>query len=372
MKLVSIWPSPWDYRLRDGIFESGFSIRGSFKRAYNLWRERAAKVGFSLHTWDMRPVEEAKVLWFINLTKTKKEFMDIKKKYPTAVTVLQINESPLLAPYMFHEENQRLFDYVVTYNAHGINKSGHIHYHLPITIEKVDGNMPFSERRHVCIINSNRVEGWFGIRQNGIAGLPGIGSAFNGWKICLNDLFVNHNNGLYQDRRRLCRNAEKIPGLHFDIYGYGWSGEQISWFPLYPNKPYSRLVQKRIEDKIKVASKYRFNIAYENYRGNLGYIDIKIFDSIMAGSVPVYLGEERITDYVPEECFVDARKFKSQRHLLEYLRDCPEEEWKRMRDAGQDFIRSDKIKPFTDEAFAERMVEVLKIIDRNGRVTNGG
>ncbi|WCJ59708.1 glycosyltransferase family 10 [Fontisphaera persica] len=88
----------------------------------------------------------------------------------------------------------------------------------------------------------------------------------------------------------------------------------------------------------------------------------KIFDALFAGSVPVYLGEERITDYIPSECFVDVRKYKSIKELLLYIKYCPEHEWQRMYDAGQEFIRSEKIRPFTDEAFAERMMEVLKTV----------
>ena len=80
----------------------------------------------------------------------------------------------------------------------------------------------------------------------------------------------------------------------------------------------------------------------------------------MAGAVPVYLGEEKIADFVPVSCFVDARNFRSQRDLLLYLRGCPESEWQAMRDAGQAFLQSEKMHPFTDEAFAERMVGILK------------
>ena len=42
-------------------------------------------------------------------------------------------------------------------------------------------------------------------------------------------------------------------------------------------------------------------MAYENFRGRRGYISEKIFDALQAGSVPVYLGEERIAEFVPEK-----------------------------------------------------------------------
>ena len=70
-------------------------------------------------------------------------------------------------------------------------------------------------------------------------------------------------------------------------------------------------------------------MAYENFRGRRGYISEKIFDALHAGSVPVYLGEERIAEFVPQQAFVDARNFRTRRELLAYLQSCSEPEWTR-------------------------------------------
>ena len=78
--------------------------------------------------------------------------------------------------------------------------------------------------------------------------------------------------------------------------------------------------------------------------------------------MPVYLGEERIAEFVPREAFVDARNFRTRRELLAYLQSCQEPEWSEMRQAGQNFLHSDAFHLFTDEAFAERMTDVLKKI----------
>jgi len=324
-----------------------------------MWRDAAAKAGFELNTWDMKPVASADVLWFINLPRTKREFLAARLKASRAKTVLQLNESPLLSPLMFHPQNQRHFDYIVSYDADKCDDVKTFAYRLPTTVTFPSRNPAFGDRKILCMVNSNRVEGWLGMRQRGLDGLPGIGRLFTGWHVEAADIFFPLRGSLYGERRALCREAEKFLPAFLDIYGSGWNGEQISWCPLYSNRPYQCFRKRFVEDKIEVMCDYRFNVAFENYRGRRGYIDIKIFDSFLAGSVPVYLGEERITDYVPAECFVDARKFKTYRDLLEYLRDCPEKEWRNMREAGQEFIHSDKIKPFTDEAFAERMTEIL-------------
>ena len=101
-------------------------------------------------------------------------------------------------------------------------------------------------------------------------------------------------------------------------------------------------------------------MAYENFRGRRGYICEKIFDALQAGSVPVYLGDERIVEIVPKEAFVDARDFRKSRELLAYLQSCPETKWQAMRQAGQQFLGSAAFQSFADEAFAKRMNDVLR------------
>ena len=148
-----------------------------------------------------------------------------------------------------------------------------------------------------------------------------------------------------------------------DVYGTGLDGEQIPWCPLYPNRPYRNRVEGLVtRDKKQIVDEYRFCIATENYAGRRMWIGEKMFDAFFAGTVPVYLGEESIADWVPQDSFVDMRRFKTDAGLLEYLRDCKEAEWKTMRDAGQAFLASDKMRSFTDESFAERMVHILKVI----------
>jgi hypothetical protein len=104
---------------------------------------------------------------------------------------------------------------------------------------------------------------------------------------------------------------------------------------------------------------YRFSIAYENFEGSRGYISEKIFDSFSAGTVPVYRGDAGIHDYVPREAMVRADDFRNEEELLRYLQGCPEAEWLRMREAGRLFMASGAFHPFTGEAFADRMMEVL-------------
>jgi hypothetical protein len=113
-------------------------------------------------------------------------------------------------------------------------------------------------------------------------------------------------------------------------------------------------------EKKHVVDQYRFCIAYENFEGDRGWIGEKIFDCLFAGTVPVYRGDADIHRQLPRDCMVHGLDFKNEHELLLYLANCPESEWRPMRQAGQRFLASEAFRPFSDEAFAERMMDVLK------------
>jgi len=361
-KKVLIWPSPWNYRLNNDMFNGGYSLRGSYLRSFRLWREVAEANGFELNTWDMHDLSEADVLWFIDLPTHRSTFESARRQAPKAKTVLMICESPILGPHFFHRSNQEPFDCVVTYEK--VEKDGdnkRYQYFPPLTLEEPETKIPYPDRKLLCMVNTNRVEGWFAVRQGGLTGLPVIGRLFNGWDVAASDLLFPTRGDLYSERRKLARAADEFAEDGIEFYGKGWNGEKISWCPFYVNRPYRCFKKAFVEDKIELFSGFRFTIAFENWRGSRGYIDgYKLFDGFVSGSVPVYLGEERIADYVPPEAFVDARHFASYRDLLLYLKSCPQSEWEAMREAGQAFLKSEAAKRFSDETFAERMVEILK------------
>jgi hypothetical protein len=362
VKQVLVRPSTWNNRPNNDMFRRGYGFCGAYRRAFALWQELAAANGFELNTWDLKPLEEADVVWFIDMPAAKREVAEARKKAKRAVFVLQVFESPILGPHFCHRKNHELFDAVLTYDRAGCDESRYFLYCLPNTPEFPKCDRPFADRKVLCMLNTNRVEGYFAIRKEGLAGLPVIGKVLGGWRLSLGDLLRPTRGDLYKERRKLARAADLLADNPLDIYGRGWQGEQISWCPLFRNAPYRCARAGAVEDKLDLLAGYRFAVAFENYRGSRYWIGEKLFDALFAGTVPVYLGEERITDFAPAACFVDARDFRSYRELLLYLRDCHESEWQAMRDAGQAFLRSEKMHPFTDGAFAERMVGILKKI----------
>ena len=362
MKKVLIRPTFQDW-CGNQLFTTGTSWQGLYRGAFSTWKEKALALGIQVDTWDHAPLDTCDLLWLIDLPASKKEFEQIRSGLrPGTPIVLQIFESPAIAPFGLISANQKQVSAVVTYEIPNGSpgNSKHFYYHLPVPIVLPFKNPPFSQRKGLLMYYSNRVSGFWAIRQPGLAGLPLFGRMLAGWECPLSLVTELSRGDLYGERRALAREAETCTPGFLHLFGPGWNREQISWCPLYPNRPYRgwRLTPK--VSKHELSTEYRFVVTYENFRGSHGYISEKIFDALQAGSVPVYLGEARIAEFVPREAFIDARNFHSRRELLRYLQSCPEREWEAMREAGQKFLDSAAFRSFTDDAFAERMTDVLR------------
>jgi len=362
MKRVLIRPTFQDW-CGNQLFTYGTSWQSLYRGAFSAWKEKAMGLGIQIDTWDQAPLESCDLLWLLDLPPSRKQFEQICSRLrPGTPITLQVFESPAIAPFGLICANREQVSAVVTYELpNGCpTASKYFHYHLPVPILSPARNPPFSQRKGLLMCYSNRVSGFWAIRQEGLAGLPFFGRMLAGWECPLSLVTELSSGDLYHERRAIAREAERYRPGFLDIFGPGWNGEQISWCPLYPNRAYRCWQGEAKISKRELSAEYRFVMAYESFRGQRGYISEKIFDALQAGSVPVYLGEERIAEFVPREAFVDARNFQSRRELLKYLQSCSEREWEAMREAGQTFLGSAVFRSFTDDAFAERMTDVLR------------
>ncbi len=267
MKRVLIRPSQWNYdKLQNRMFDKGYCYQGLYKNAFCRWRELAKAQGIALDTWDMHPLESADVLWFLDLPAHRADVREARERAPHAVLVLQIFESPALGPHFFHPRNHRKFDVILTYDARRCDDKRYRSYRLPNTPSSPDTNPPFAGRRVCCMINTNRLEGYLTQRQLGLQGLPVVGKILGGWHLGLRGLLQPAHGELYSARRRLARAADRMDPPILDIYGPGWNGEPLSWFPWYPNAPYRNNIGSasptRILRAIAVGSVKKSSTAY--------------------------------------------------------------------------------------------------------------
>ncbi len=362
MRQVLVRPSFHDW-CENRLFEAGTSYNGVYRDAFALWKERATDDGYEINTWDTRPLESADVLWLLDLPDTRREFDKILSRLsPNCRLVLQILETPVLGLHAFQHANQAHFHAVLHYGCGSNPVPNHFHYRLPNSWFASPPDIPFAQRRGLLLLNSNRVEGWWAMRRCGLGGLPAIGKLLNGWQSPPGLLREYLTQERYSYRRQLARAAEREALDFVDLYGRGWNGEQVSWAPFYVNRPYRCWRGVASQAKHELCAQYRFVAAVENYEGNRGYISEKIFDALLAGAVPVYLGEERISEVIPEQSFVDIRRYRTPRALLQALRTMSEAEWKQKQQAGQTFLSSAAAQQFGNEQFALAALRTLQYV----------
>lgn len=187
-------------------------------------------------------------------------------------------------------------------------------------------------------------------------------------------------NELYTERLRLLEHFSKTGSI--DLYGIGWDempfkvGERrlpqkvvnlqrLIWthLPFTKNHPYEDVIKKvyrgPVESKHETMSGYTFAITYENMELD-GWINEKIFDAFHVGTVPVFRGAPDVHDYIPEECFIDARRFDTHADLEAFLRALSEQEIEGYRENARAFMASDRYRPFSKQAFAELLVEAAE------------
>jgi hypothetical protein len=177
---------------------------------------------------------------------------------------------------------------------------------------------------------------------------------------------------LYSKRVETFRWFERHAPNDFDLYGNGWDGPSslpgllgklISKVltPLYRctrmrSFPSYRGVVARKRDTL---AQYRFSICYENMSGLPGYITEKIFDCFFAGTVPVYWGASNISDYIPQKCFVDRRKFSNHQSLHHFLSSMSESNYIAYQNEIKIFLASQSATKFHAEVFASNIVDTV-------------
>ncbi|HEY3390947.1 MAG TPA: glycosyltransferase family 10, partial [Prolixibacteraceae bacterium] len=146
---------------------------------------------------------------------------------------------------------------------------------------------------------------------------------------------------LYQRRLSAIRYFSKRPG--FRLFGTGW--EQPHGLDWESFRAAHLAGANPVENKLVEMGNYRFNLCIENCSFP-GYITEKLFDSIFAGCIPVYLGAPDITNYVPPEVFINIKDFNSWADLERYMRSMSEKNAAGYLDAANSYISGNEFDKF--------------------------
>ncbi len=154
---------------------------------------------------------------------------------------------------------------------------------------------------------------------------------------------------------------EYFGGLQkLDVFGFGW--DKPNKMPVMWRRRLERVFSDKwprpCENKTETISRYKFAVCFENM-SYPGYVTEKIIDCLVAGLIPIYLGAPDISEFVPEEAFIDIRKFNTWQELDNYVESLTESKGMEMITSGQDFLRSSQGQKHSFEGFAQLLLDLV-------------
>jgi hypothetical protein len=318
---------------RDEMFAPSPGANGGglyfpFKRL----RERFAEVGVQLATPDMNAGKAVAFELHINA----------RRSLPKVPCYAYLWEHPLVRP--INGDLRRLARYRGTFTWNeSIVDDRHVHL-LPIpndlTVRPVPG---FAERDLFCVL----IAGNRALRKR-------------------NPL------GLTDKRLAAIRWFDQHAPEHFALYGHGWDRPaqaqgitgrltkrlhawRARWWPT----PGLRTYRGAVASKDEVLLRAKFSICYENVRGGAGYVTEKIFDAMLFGCLPIYIGASDIAQRVPPECYIDGDRYDDPADLYAALRSIGEDEFRHRRERTLEFLRSEQAQELQRAHFCSTLVRTI-------------
>lgn len=312
---------PWsENELNDGIFymsgENG--IRVPTPTTAYLMQEEFKRLGHVIHTIDLfDDLTQVDFFLFYVLdwnwvSKLAKLGLENRMVYCNAEppTVAELN-----TPKGFGKL-KRYFPYILTWNPDWIDNKRIFLRVIPYYFDFCPCCIPYGERKLITAISANKKSNW--------------------------------KDELYTERENAYNYFETYYPDEFDFYGVGWENTN---HPCY---------RGTVKDKKQIFHNYRFAICFENTRTKKNYITEKIWDCLNAQIVPVYAGAGNITDYIPEECFIDFYKFNSYDELANYLEHMTQECYNGYLEAARKLLANDeKIAMFRGERYAHDIIDAV-------------
>lgn len=168
----------------------------------------------------------------------------------------------------------------------------------------------------------------------------------------------NHKPASY-DNELYSKRIEALTALStfgtVDLYGRGWERwwtRSSMWLPYWRHRRTLMSIYKgSCKSKYEVLSQYSFALCFENMAMK-GYITEKIFDCLYAGTIPLYLGAKDIAELIPEDAYIDCRKFASWGEINDKVIGMSGEEIRSMRAAGRAFVQSEQGLKYYDSLIA--------------------
>lgn len=237
-------------------------------------------------------------------------------KFPQKKAILYMWEPPVVQKKLYSKEFTSKFKRIYTWDDDLVDNKKFFKFYYPV-LQSMRPNLPTFEERKLLTQISGRKKS-------------------------------KHEKELYSARVAVIEYFQDKPEGEFEFYGFGWEKDNF------------RHYKGSVADKHATLQNYKFSICYENMRDVKGYITEKIFDCFTVGTIPIYWGASNITDFIPKECFIDRRDFKSFDDVMTYIRAMDETTYQNYIKNIQTFLESDRAKLFSQEMFNVIFLESIR------------
>ncbi len=304
--------------------------RDNWSYYFYLLKKYFETYNINLSTQSINNIIDSDIIIYMNIPENQKILL--KKNINKSYTILFENE---LKKNDWNLDNHKYFKKIFTWNDDLVDNKKYFKFNYSFKIPK-EINKSFKNKKLCTLIAGNHIG--------------------------------NNSKELYSKRREAIRWFEKYHINDFDLYGIGWN--EFKTRNRYINYGLRKLKIKMSSNKYKsykgkinrkkdILEKYKFSICYENLRDVPGYITEKIFDCFFSGCVPIYWGANNITEHIPQNCFIDKRRFSTYAELYKFIKNMKEEIYSTYLDNIETFLNSDKIKQFSAEYFASSIAEEI-------------
>ena len=298
MRNIAIQISNYDRLKKNKIFDIDIDPNLS---VYVTLKDFLRAHGISLFTPDMISSSETECAIYMNMPYPW-DIESWKKIIRTKNNILFAVEPQMINPFNYSKILQMFFKKIYTWNTALVDNEKYFIYNIAQSNVGMETKAkPFKSKKLLTFVGGNKM-----------LSFP---------LYLMVKLGIFRGKELYSERIRALHYFEKnIPG-DFDFYGKGWNNPKES-------KKYETY-KGPTDNKIEEISNYKFCLCFENAAEMKGYVTEKIFDSLKAKTVPIYLGASDIEKYIPKDCFIDFRDFDGYSGLVHYLKDMQEEEYNR-------------------------------------------
>lgn len=318
MKIAVI---PWgDIDLNDALFYTKDEKNNIIPRKSPMYdmQQVFLKNGDEFHTVDWY-TDLGQVDYFL-MFELKWEWLQTLIRIGKEDKVIYCNSEPPVVTELNSPKGYRFlehfFPYILTWNSEWVDNQTIFRRNIPYYFSVEMGNVAFEKRKLLTGISGNKRS--------------------------------KHPNELYSERERVYKFFEENYPNDFEFYGTGWNKKE---HPNYLGK---------VESKSKTFHNYRFAICFENMKDISDYVTEKIWDCLGSGIVPIYAGAKNISDYIPQECYIDYFQFANCDELAKYILSIDKEEYQKYLEAAKKHIATNIREKFSGEEYARCIYDVVK------------